>query len=292
MKYKNRMLFAAMVSLWGLGWPIMKIGLDSSYPFIFIAHRLLFASIFLLALNILTKTRMPTDWKTLKGILIYSLFSTLSFASTTVGLASHGSGFVSVLMYSQPIMVFILSVRFLGEKFSVPRLFGIALGFSGVAALFLQDGGATLSWTAFLVLIGALFWAVGTVYYKRKLQSLDAQVVNLAQVALTLIVMFGISMLTEPLFEAWSITYLATLAYAGIGAAGVGMTIWLVLLEDKEATLLSGSSLIVPVLALFFSWILIGEELNLQVLLGAVLVLGGVYLVNKTRTTTKNVTQP
>lgn len=288
MKYRKRLLFAAMVFLWGLAWPVQKIGLGISYPFIFVAHRLLFTSVFLVAVSILTKARMPRDWKTLIRVTIYSLVSTLSFAATTVGLASHGSGFVSVLMYTQPIMVFILGVTFLGEAFSVLRLLGIALGFSGVAALFLQDGGSALSWTAFLVLIGAFFWAVGTVYYKLKLQSLDAQVVNLAQATSTTIVMFVASMLTEPLFEAWSTTYLATLAYAGIGAAGVGMTIWLVLLEDEEATLLSGSSLVVPVLALFFSWILIGEELNVQVLLGSLLVLGGVYLVNKTQSKSSN----
>jgi drug/metabolite transporter (DMT)-like permease len=78
----------------------------------------------------------------------------------------------------------------------------------------------------------------------------------------------------------WSPEYFAILAYAGIGSTAVGMTIWLYLLKEEGASSLSGSTLIVPVIALFFGWWLIGEPLDIRSLVGSCLVLAGVYLVN------------
>ncbi len=67
---------------------------------------------------------------------------------------------------------------------------------------------------------------------------------------------------------------------ARIVASSVGDTIWLVLLCSEDATILAGSSFLVPLIALFFGSILLGEPINQQSVLGSVLVLLGVYFVN------------
>ncbi|MEM2094811.1 MAG: EamA family transporter, partial [Candidatus Bathyarchaeia archaeon] len=54
----------------------------------------------------------------------------------------------------------------------------------------------------------------------------------------------------------------------------------LFLLSKEDATVLSGSSLIVPLLALLIGWRVLGESVGAQSLLGATLTLCGVYLVN------------
>jgi len=282
MKLRNKILLAIMVSIWGLGWPIMKMGLNRSTPFIFISHRLFFSLIFLLMLNIAIKPKISSSFKVLKGVLPYSLILTFSFALTTVGLTSQRSGISAILTYTQPIIVFILAVKFLGETFAVLRLAGTILGFSGVVILFLEEN-ASMSWTSLLLLTGAFLWAVSTVYYKLELQHTDAQLVNLIQVFMTSIIMYLASLFTEPQFQSWDWGYVAILIYVGIGASGIGMTIWLMLLKQEGATLLSSSSLIVPVLALFFGWLLIGEELNLKSLVGSILVIAGIYVVNQNR---------
>jgi len=71
------------------------------------------------------------------------------------------------------------------------------------------------------------------------------------------------------------------LLYSDIGASGIGMTIWLFLLKDEEATSLSSSSLIVPVIALFSGWLVLGEEPSLKSLAGSTPVLAGTYLVSR-----------
>ena len=280
-RHRNALLFSVMVLLWGLNWSIMKIGLRISPPFAFTSHRLLLSSMFLLALGIVFKPRIQIDSKTVSRLFVYSLVSIPSFASTIPGLHLQSSGIGAVLTYTQPIMVSIMAVTFLNESFSVLRFVGTLLGFSGVADLFLEDTGSILSWASLLLLIGAFLWGVGTIYYKVNLQSMGASFVNLFQASIACLTMYALSLLTEPAFRAWDWGYLAILVYSGIGASGIGMTIWLFLLKDEEATSLSSSSLIVPVIALFFGWLVLGEGLSPKSLAGSTLVLTGIYLVSR-----------
>ena len=280
MKLKNKVLFAAMVLLWGLNWSIMKMGLNMSSPFAFTSHRFLLSSIFLVVLNVVLWLRIPRDLESFKRIFVFSLASMSSSVSTILGLRLQSSGIGAVLTYTQPIMVLIMAVIFVNESFSRLRLLGTLVGFSGVVVLFLEDIGSILSWAALLLLIGAFLWGVGTIYYKLKLQSMGASFVNLLQASITCLTMYALSLSTEPAFRAWDWGYLAILVYSGIGASGIGMTIWLFLLKDEEATSLSSSSLIVPVIALFFGWLFLGEDPSPKSLAGSTLVLAGIYLVS------------
>jgi len=281
MTLRNRILFAVMVSIWGSNWSVMKMGLAKAPPFSFISHRFLLTLVFLLAAYAVSKPRIPRDSKGLKAVLVYSLVSTLSFALTTLGLQSESSGVGAVLTYTQPIMVFMLAVTFLHEPFSALRLLGIILGFTGVAMLFVEDLTSTLSWAAVLLLLGAFLWAVSTIYYKLKLQDSNVTLVNLIHASVTASTIYSVSLLTEPPFQAWDLGYIAILAYAGIGASGIGMTIWLILLRDGEATSLSSACLVVPPIALLTGSLLMRESLTLRTLLGSTLIIVGIYLVNR-----------
>ena len=63
--------------------------------------------------------------------------------------------------------------------------------------------------------------------------------------------------------------------------SAVEFTIWLHLIREEETTVVSASSLIVPVAALIFIQFLLGEAVRIYSLLGFFLILTGVYLVNK-----------
>ncbi len=279
LKPRNKALFIIMVLLWGPNWSIMKMGLNRAPPFAFTAHLYLVASIFLLPVAAASRPKLRGDSKTVIGIILYGLISTLWYSAVTVGLQWQTSGVGAVLAYTQPIMIFILAVAFLNEPFSVQRLLGVLLGFSGVAALSLGDAGQILSWGSLLILTGTFCGAIGAVYYKLKLQTVQPSFANLVQAFMTFLTMYAVSLFTEPGFQAWDLTYLGILAFSGAGAYGIGGTIWLLLLRDEEATQVAGSILVVPVIALFFGWLVLSEILTVGSLAGSALVLAGVYMV-------------
>jgi drug/metabolite transporter (DMT)-like permease len=74
-----------------------------------------------------------------------------------------------------------------------------------------------------------------------------------------------------------------TTLYSSIGGLALGSTIWRFLLREEEATVLSGSSFIIPVVALIFGWQLLGETVHIESAFGSALVLGGLCLVNLKR---------
>jgi len=275
-----------MVLIWGSNWSVMKLGLGISPPFSFVSTRLLFSALSLASVAVFSRPQIPRDRDSIVRLLSYSIVSTASFAATNLGLVSYSSGTGAVLTYTQPLMVFALSLVLLKERVSAHRLVGVMMGFSGVAVLFLEDTSGLISWPASLLLLGAFFWALGTVYYKLRLAEVDAALVNLIQAVVTFLLLSALSVALEPVKPQWTLEYVAILAYAGIGASAIGMTIWLYLLKGEGATSLSGSVLVVPVIALFFGWCFMGEFLDLRSVIGSGLVLVGVYLVNREKVRT------
>jgi len=78
-------------------------------------------------------------------------------------------------------------------------------------------------------------------------------------------------------------TYVGLLIVSSPGALAAGNVVWLYLLKREEATTLSGSSLIIPAVALLFGWWILGESLDSVSVLGCALTLVGVCLVNLRR---------
>jgi len=203
--------------------------------------------------------------------------------STNIGLVGEKSGLSAVITYTQPLFVFCIAVPLLNEKASADRILGIIIGFLGVIAISARGENIfnSLTSSTLFLLLGAFLWAASTIYYKKFLSHIEPIIANIFQLGLGAVLLGLINItLEEPKFPV-STGYLFIVLYASIGASAIGFSIWIQLLREEEATVLSSSSLIVPMFALFFGWLLLGENVDLQSLAGAILTILGVYLVNR-----------
>jgi len=206
--------------------------------------------------------------------------SLLTIVAMHVGLVGETSGIGAVLTYTQPLFVSCLAVPFLKEKVSVTKLLGVSIGFIGVLILFSgREGSFTLN-SSYLMIFAAVSWAASVVYYKKHLSRVDPFIANFFQMVVSVLPLSVFSLITENFVFPVDSPYLWIILYASLGPLAVGWTIWLFLIREEEATVVSGSSLIVPLAAMFFGWQLLGESLSTQSMLGTVLILLGVYLVN------------
>jgi len=71
--------------------------------------------------------------------------------------------------------------------------------------------------------------------------------------------------------------------YETIAVSAIGSTLWLYLTKKEGATVVSGSSLIIPLLAMLFGWALLSESIYTESIAGSALILVGVVLVNTRR---------
>ncbi len=283
-RLRNWLLFLIVVLIWSSNWSVMKSGLGYAEPLTFVFHRFLFSSLSLLPAVIFMRRRIPTNREDLFRLLLLSIINAFGILSTNIGLASEKSGLSAVVTYTQPLFVFCMAVPFLNEKARIYKILGILIGFAGVVAISAREDTLLNSITSSMLflLLGAFLWAVSTVYYKKFLSRVEPVIVNVFQLSLGAVLLGLITASSGELSLPSSTNYLLTVLYASIGASAIAFTLWICLLREEEATVLSSSSLVVPMVALFFGWLLLGETVDLQSIIGAVLVISGVYLVNKT----------
>jgi len=206
-----------------------------------------------------------------------------SILSTNIGLVYEKSGISSVLTYTQPLFVFCLAVPFLKEKSSITRLAGMLVGFVGVLVLYLERilSSTPPSQPLAFLLLGAFFWAVTIVYYKKALSHVNPVATNVVQFAVGVIPLSVLALTFEGFSFIITGTYLLIVLYMSVFASAIALTLWVLLLKEEEATVVSASSFAVPMVALVFGWLFLGEVTEPQSILGLVLILAGVYLVNR-----------
>ncbi len=283
MKKRSWLLFTLMVLIWGSNWSVMKIGLKFVSPLNLVMQRFLLASIALLPALALERRKLPRDrWTWIKLVLL-ALINAVGITSTNIGLLYEFSGLSSLLTYTQPLFVFCLAVPFLGEKVSITKALGIILGFFGVIALYVERYSSPLVFSnpILFLILGAFIWAVSVIYYKRTLTHVDPAIVNIVQFPIGTVFLLTITLMLEGLTFSGNITYIFSILYMSVFGSAIGFTIWLFLIREEEATIVSASSLIVPTIALFFGWVFLGETFGYLSLLGFLLIFIGVYLVNK-----------
>jgi drug/metabolite transporter (DMT)-like permease len=280
------MLFTFIILAWGLNWTAMKVGLKFVSPLNFAMQRFFFASITLLPALPLKINSFPRDVKTWRRLFLISLINAACITFLNIGLMYESSGLSSLLIYTQPLFVFCLAILFLNEQASMVKALGVILGFSGIAILYAERISLAMSFLnpiLFLV-FGAFLWAVTIIYYKKFLSHVDPVLANIVQFILGFIFIFAVTLT----FERPTITfnyppqYLLSLFYASTLGSAMASTVWLVLIREEETIIVSSSSLIIPVIASIFGWVFLGEVIKLISLLSFILILLGIYLVNRT----------
>lgn len=283
MKKRNWALFTIMVLIWGLNWTIMKIGLRVVDPLNLVMQRLTLSSIVLLPALIWKRRRLPKDYNTWLKMISLALINAASMAFTNIGLFYETSGLSSILTYTQPLFVFCLAIPFLGEKINLTKVLGVILGFLGVTILYTGKLSSFInaSNSSLLLILGAFLWAVAIVYYKKLLSHMDPAIVNIVQFPLGSIFLIITTLIHKGLNFSSNPIYIFSLLYMSIFGSAIGLTIWLLLIKEEEAIIVSTSSLLVPAVALIFGRFFLGETIEFYSLLGFLHVIIGVYLVNK-----------
>ncbi len=220
------------------------------------------------------------EWRAFALLAIFNV-------AVFIGLQTYAmlilpSGTAAVLVYLQPILVGFLAWMMLGEALSVAKVAGLLLGFSGIVAV--SAGGISNSAPLEGILFGAgsaLSWAIGTVYFKRVQERVSA----LWSVAIPFVAggaaLTALAVFTEPMGEvSWSGELVSSLAWSSLLGIAAAWVIFFGLVGAGEASRVSAYIFVVPITAVAIGVAFLGEPLRATLLIGAALVVGGIYLVN------------
>jgi O-acetylserine/cysteine efflux transporter len=176
----------------------------------------------------------------------------------------------------------ILAIVFLGERIRIVRTIGILLAFAGVAVLAF-DPHVFDERLALILTVGSSFcYAVGTILLRR-LRGVPALSLQAWLAVFCLVPTFIFSLLMEPGaltalphtdIKAFGYILLSALTASIIGHAGLAY-----LLQLYPITVISPLTLLAPLLAVFFSVLLLGNTLTIQLVLGGLITLAGVGII-------------
>lgn len=217
-------------------------------------------------------------WYILCGFLQTTYFN----IAIQISLNYISAGLTSVLTYSMPLFLSLMAHYFIpGEKLTVRKTGGILIGILGLFLAMDIHFGANI-WAPILALSSAVTWALSSLIFKKKLQGCDTVQFTTWQMGAGAVGLFLYSISFEHGQSQWSLMAVVYLLYSGILASALAFVIWSHILSKMEASKASISLLIVPVVGILSGILFLNEDLHAITLLGIILVLSGVWLVNKT----------
>jgi drug/metabolite transporter (DMT)-like permease len=185
-----------------------------------------------------------------------------------------------------PLFTILLAHVFLDdEKITLPKLFGLLAGFTGVVLLLGRDldpdgfRGVFLGQAA--VLLAAMSYAASAVFVRRNL----SEVPPLVQAFMPLIVADALVWLVMPVaespihFPADGETWFAIL-WLGLLGTFIAYILFFSLLQSVGPTKTTLVTYIVPVVGVILGVLFLGETFDIRLALGSILIVGGIAVVN------------
>ncbi len=194
------------------------------------------------------------------------------------------SGLTAILFSTSPLFSLALAHWLVpGERFSLGKLAGVALGIAGVGLIFYRQvhlSGELALWGSAAVVASALVSAASSVIVKRRAGGLDPTVLTTVQMAVgTLPLLLGGAALEgDPLAIAWTPAGAGALLYlAWVGSAFPFVLLYW-LFKRMPVTHINLIALSSTLLAVALGWAVLGEGVGWHTLGGGTVILLGLAL--------------
>ncbi len=261
---KGYLSILGVIVVWGLSFPLSKMALYFMSPFVLTFIRFLVGGAILLAY---ARGMAVGKKEAVNAILNMGLFVIL--LNIAINLSTNPA-LASVLIYTQPIFVIIL-LRLMGESVSPLQVLGTIVAFAGI---FISVDSTSFSLGSLIAVIGAIVWALGTIYFRRNLMKTDVVKLNAFSSLFS-------ALFVSPLLQVQYSFSLRGLPYAllvAVLAQALGFIFWFTAVKALGPMNSSTLVIMVPVSAYLFSFALLNDVPTPIEIIGSGLALVGVLL--------------
>ena len=286
---RNAYFALALVSFfWGTTYVASRVGAQEM-PGLFVAGVRQFLSGLILVLFFLAKgTRLP-GWLELKRISVQGiLLLCIANGLLTWAMEYISGGLAAIIVALVPIFVALFSIMFsrMG-RITAWMVAGLVIGFAGVLIIFsdyigeMKTPGFVLG--IVLSLISVLSWSFGTVYSSKQKSTINILFnvgLQMLIAGVVMLIVCGITGKYVNLAQEGQNAWFA-LIYLIVFGSLVAYSAYVFAISKLPPTLVSIYAYINPVVAVGLGWLLLSEKMNMVMLTGMLVTLGGVYLVNR-----------
>jgi drug/metabolite transporter (DMT)-like permease len=276
MSRRGWILFLSLGLLWGMPYLLIRIAVGEIDPLVVAGARTLLGSLLLLPVALHRKALAPAfrHWKWLLAFTLIEIclpWVLLGHAEKTLNSSTAG-----LLIAIVPLFAALIVTKLGHERLEPRRLFGLGLGFAGVALLV----GLDIQFTDYLAvgatIVVALCYAIGPIIIDRKLKDVPAiGVITASLIVATLIYAPFAPFLWPETFSApagWSVVGLGVLCTAA------AFLVFFALIAEVGPARATVITYVNPAVAIALGALVLNEELTKGMAIGFPLVIAGSIL--------------
>lgn len=265
---RQLVLLVLLTVVWGLNWPVTKLGVTGFPPLTF---RMASLWIALLVVGLVLRSQgaplaiARAHWPrvallTLTNMVMWQVLMILAIPRLSSGRAA-------ILAYTMPIFSAVLGSVVFGDRLAARAWAGVLAAAAGVTLLLWHEMGALGSSAvgAGLMLASAACWALGTQLLRRLPVPVPLLTLTFWMMLITATVVTVLAVAFErdqwhvPATPSW-----AGILYNGLLAIGFAQTAWLFLARTLTPVASTLSVMMIPVIGVFSGALALGEVLHWQ----------------------------
>lgn len=282
---------------WGFNQIAVKLVLPDIPPMLQAAIRSAAALPVLLLVGSLRGAKFFERDGTLWPGLLAGLMFGVEFVLIYQGLRFTTASRAVVFLYTAPFFVALGSYQVLGERLGATQWSGLALSFLGVALAIgvpQADVDSKVLMGDLMIVGGGALWAATTLVAKgTKLRFAPPEKALGYQVALSIPILGLAAWLSgETITHPPSLLSATLMVFQAVWVVGTTFTLWFSLVQTYSASKLSAFTFITPLFGVVASYFIMHDRLSLTFGAAALLVIAGLFLVNRQSSTVAVASDP
>ena len=279
--------FIALALIWGVSFLFIKVGVRDMSPTALVLVRSVSGTVALAAIMLaMRRPLFGRHWRS--RVIPFGVMAITNALVPWVAIAwgeEHiSSGLASILNSTATLWTAILIFWVIpSERPSPVNYAGVLIGITGVAILVLRDltsHGVTFSFLGVMACLGAAFsYGVAAIYARRKLRGMNVYEQSLGQLVATSLIAIPFAAPSVPHIHLAFVSMGAVIALGAV-QTGIAYLLYYYTMNTLGAVRATGVTLLVPVTAVFWGVVLLGESLSVPIIAGMAVILAGIVLTN------------
>lgn len=291
-KQSNALSIASVLGaliLWSSSFVAIKFAYTTYPPLTLAVVRFIVATLILGALTLLPKNRVKLEKKDiftvavcgLTGIMLYAVLQNIAMQWTSASSAT-------LIIASYPIITLLMESLIYKKKLSVVKIIAVLIAIVGVVILAYVKAETRIEGELLgilLLVLAGVVWAVYNFMTKKVVNRYPPITLLFYSTLFGTIFMLPLALLERAQWQQPTAVSFLCMMFLGVFCSVIAFLLYNHGLKTMAPSTITSMLNLVPIFGVFFSWLLLGEQVTLRKFVGGAIVIFGVMLsVRNTKT--------
>ena len=275
------------VIFWGSSFIAVKIALKELQPTTIVTLRLVAAALFLFIIALTEKNSFAINLKSHGSIFILAIISVFHLWIQVKALEFTTASSSGWIVGTAPVFIAILGAIFFKEKLTSYKVVGILIALAGLILLISRGNIFSISLIEnkgdLMMLSSAFIWGVYSIANKKITLTYPPLMMIFYLFLMMAIIILPFTINTQSIksISELSLNGWAAVLFLGLFCSGAAYVIWAAALRDMDSAKVGAFLYLEPFVTVIMAWLILSEQITPLMLLSGIIILFGVYLVNR-----------